>query len=334
VWKGRGGTVVGSGRVAFRIRPIVRTIAVLAVVVACTDKAAESPGPSAAAMTPAEARSALVELKAARGMKAKPPQAVASTEELLAIVLRDDIDRFEDAARFLEGKTGIDALTWSATVELLWSEAYGTIALFARELGHRAEAEATRLGEKRDAGREFTERDKELLARATEGVAFNAKAEAALGVLSRDHLSAGSDFAREALRQSPDDERTLRVAAFYYLSTGMWARYEQVMTALEASAANDAPLLFLRALEAERRRGDRAEARQYLQHALVANPRLVRAQAKLVLLQDDIASSYAELQKLEALSPDHPVVRITGPSIKSEYELSESFDRARSKTLP
>jgi tetratricopeptide (TPR) repeat protein len=228
----------------------------------------------------------------------------------------------------------LDALTWSATVELLWSEAYGTVALFARELGHRAEAEAKRLAEKRDAGREFTERDKALLARATEDVAFNAKAEAALGVLSRDHLAAGSDFAREALRQSPDDERTLRVAAFYYLSTGMWARYEQVMTALEASAPNDAPLLFLRALEAEQRRGQRAEARQFLQQALAANPRLVRAQAKLVLLQDDIASSYAELQRLEALSPDHPVVRITGPSIKSEYELSESFDRARSKTLP
>jgi hypothetical protein len=285
-------------------------------------------------MTPAEARSTLVELKAARGMKAKPPQPVASPEELLDILLRDDIDRFEDAARFLEGKTGIDALTWSATVELLWSEAYGTVALVARELAHRSEAEATRLGEKRDAGREFTERDKELLARATEGVAFNTKAEAALGVLSRDHLAAGSEFAREALRQFPDDQRTLRVAAFYYLSTGTWGRYDQVMAALGDSEASDAPLLFLRALEAERRRGQRAEARQYLTHALAVNPRLVRAQAKLVLLQDDSASSYAELQKLEALSPEHPVVRITGPSIKREYELSESFDRARSKTLP
>jgi len=284
-------------------------------------------------MTPAEAREAVTALQAERGIEPKPSAPVASTEELLDIILRDDLDRFEDAARFLEGKSGVDALAWSATLELLWSEGYGTVALVARELGRRAETEAARLAEKRDSGREFTDRGKELLAGANKAVAFHAKAEAALGVLAREHLAAGSDFAREGLRQFPGDERTLRVAAFYYLSTGTWGRYEEVM-ALLGDATNDAPLLFLRALEAEKRRGDRAEARQYLAHALAANPRLVRAQAKLVLMQDDIAGSYAELQKLQALSPDHPVVRITGPSIKSEYELAQSFDRARGKTLP
>lgn len=300
----------------------------------CADKGAESPGPSAATMTPAEARAAIAELQETRGVKPKPPQPVTSTEALLDIILRDDIDRFEDAARFLEGKAGVDALTWSATLELLWCEAYGTVALVAREMGRRADAEAARLHDKQAAGREFTTRDKELLARATEDVAFQAKAEAALGVLAREHLAAGSDFAREALRQFPGDERTLRVAAFYYLSTGMWGRYDEVMAAIAGDQTDDAALLFLRALESEKRNGDRGAARRHLAHALAVNPHLVRAQAKLVLLQDDVAGSYAQLQKLEALSPGHPVVRITGPSIKSEYELGQSFDRARGKTLP
>lgn len=285
-------------------------------------------------MTPSEARAAVAELQAARGVKPEPPRPVASTEELLDIILRDDIARFEDAARFLEGKAGIDALTWSATLELLWSEALRNLSLEARELGRRADAEADRLTDKRDSGREFTARDEELLKRAEESVAFHAKAEAALGVLGREHLAAGSAFAREALRQFPNDERTLRVAAFYYLSTGMWSRFDQLMAAFGPAETDDAALLFLRALEAEKRNGDPVLARRFLARALAVNPRLVRAQAKLVLLQDDIAGSYAELQKLEAIAPQHPVVRITGPTIKSEYELAQSFDRARQKTLP
>jgi hypothetical protein len=280
-------------------------------------------------MTAPEARDMLAELQAARGVKPKPPQAVANAEELLDIVMRDDIDRFEDAARFLEGKGGVDAITMSATVELLWSDAYGTVALVARELGHRAEVEVARLEEKHDSGREFTKDDQRRLDEAKQRVEFDAKAEMALGVLSREHLASGSDIAREALRLFPSDERTLRVAAFYYLSTGTWGRYDEVMASFQDIEADDPGLLFLRALEALRRRSAPDDARRLLKQALGKNPRLVRAQAKLVLIQEDIAASYAELTRLEAMAPAHPIVRITGPLIKSEYRLSQSFERAR-----
>jgi len=39
--------------------------------------------------------------------------------------------------------------------------------------------------------------------------------------------------------------------------------------------------------------------------------------------------NYTELTRLEAAAPAHPIVRITGPLIKSEYQLSQSFERAR-----
>jgi len=284
---------------------------------------------TAATMTAPEARDMLADLQAARGLKPSPPRAVKNAEELLDIVMRDDIDRFEDAARFLEGKGGVDAITMSATVELLWSDAYGTVSLVARELGHRAEVEVARLEEKEDSGREFTKDDRRRLDEAKQRVEFDGKAEMALGVLSREHLASGSDIAREAIRQFPSDERTLRVAAFYYLSTGTWGRYDEVMASFRDVEADDAGLLFLRALEALRRRNARDEARALLKQALGKNPRLVRAQAKLVLIQEDIATSYTELTRLEAAAPAHPIVRITGPLIKSEYQLSQSFERAR-----
>jgi tetratricopeptide (TPR) repeat protein len=285
-------------------------------------------------MTAEEARDVVAELQAQRGVKPKPPQPVASAEQLLDIVMRDDVDRFEDAARYLEGKGGVDAITMSATVELLWSDAFGTVALVARELGRRAEVEVSRLQTKQDSGREFTSDDKHRLEQANGRVEVNAKAEMALGVLSREHLASGSEIAREALRQFPDDERTYRVAAFYYLSTGTWGRYDDCMAFFKDVEQDDAGLLYLRALEALRRRSASDEARGWLKRALGINPRLVRAQAKLVLIQDDIGASYAELTRLEAVAPGHPVVRITGPLIKSEYELSQSFERARGSTGP
>jgi len=304
----------------------------VSVVLGCAGEA-RSPA-TGATMTAGEARDVVAELQAQRGVKPRPPQAVASAEELIDIVARDDVDRFEDAARYLEGKGGVDAITMSATVELLWSDAFLTVGLVARELGRRAEVEVSRLQTKQDSGREFTSDDKQRLEQATRRVEVNAKAEMALGVLSREHLASGSEVAREALRQFPGDERTYRVAAFYYLSTGTWGRYDDCMAFFKDVEHDDAGLLFLRALEALRRRSSRDEARGLLTQALTKNPRLVRAQAKLVLIQEDIDASYAELMRLEAMAPGHPVVRITGPLIKSEYELSQSFERARGSASP
>ncbi|HEV8551353.1 MAG TPA: hypothetical protein VGQ57_20030, partial [Polyangiaceae bacterium] len=127
----------------------------------------------------------------------------------------------------------------------------------------------------------------------------------------------------------PSDPRTYRVAAFYYLMTGTWGRFDETMQRLAANEPDDADLLYLRALEAFKRHERRDETRAFLQRALSVNPELVRAQAKLVLIQDDIAASHAELVQLRALAPEHPVVRITGPIIDAEYELSRSFERAR-----
>jgi len=319
--------VLASRAVRQSFVALSRVCAALLLVAGCAG--GEQSSKTAATMSAPEARDMLAELQAARGVKPKPPQAVKNAEELLDIVMRDDIDRFEDAARFLEGKGGVDALTMSATVELLWSDAYGTVALVARELGHRGEVEVARLEEKHDSGREFTKDDQRRLDEAKERVEFDGKAEMALGVLSREHLSSGSDSAREAIRQFPNDERTLRVAAFYYLSTGTWGRYDEVMSSFRDIEADDPGLLFLRALEALRRRSAPDEARALLKQALGKNPRLVRAQAKLVLLQADIRATYIELTQLEAMAPAHPIVRITGPLIKSEYQLSQSFERAR-----
>ncbi len=280
-------------------------------------------------MTPAEARTAIAEIQAERGIQPPAPQPVSGMDEVLDILVRDDMSRFDDATRFLEGKSGVDAVTLRASFELAWSDGYGGVAQIARELGRRAEVEATGLRERRDSGRQFTDKEEQMLAQLEKTVAFNAKAAAALGVLSRDHIAAGGELVREALRQFPNDARSYRVAAFYFLSTADWQRYEDAMDRLKDAEATDAGLLYLRAVEALKRNAIREEARQFLKQALIVNPKLVRAQARLVPLQEDIGATYAELLKLEAMAPSHPVVRLTGPGIKSEYETAQALGQAR-----
>ncbi len=153
-------------------------------------------------------------------------------------------------------------------------------------------------------------------------------------MLVRDNHDHGNELAREAIERYPGDPRTLRVAAFHYLSTGMWGRYDETMDSLKESEPTDAGLLFLRALEELKRNERRDEARRYLKQTLSVNPRLVRAQARLVLVQDDVAASHAELVNLKAVAPEHPIVRITGPTIEDEFALSQSFARARGAVAP
>jgi hypothetical protein len=57
-------------------------------------------------------------------------------------------------------------------------------------------------------------------------------------------------------------------------------------------------------------------------------PRLVRAQAKLVLLQDEITAIHAELAKLKEKSPAHPIVLMLGKLVDEEYESATALRQA------
>ena len=277
-------------------------------------------------MNPSEARAFMTEIQARRGLPASKRAAVTSMEELVSILSGDDVQRFEDAARFVEGRPGIDALTLDATIELAWSDALSTAASVAEEFGKRATREADRLDKKRNSSREFTLADERALAQARDEAATLTKSREALLVLAEDHLQAGSIPVSEALRQFERDPRSHRVAAFYYLLKADWRKYDDAMAWLERKQVpSDANLLYLRAMESWRRYGVRNDARRFLEEALTRDPKMVRAQAKLALMGEEIA----DLQRLQAMAPSHIIVHIAGPTIWREHELAMSLARAR-----
>lgn len=62
-----------------------------------------------------------------------------------------------------------------------------------------------------------------------------------------------------------------------------------------------------------------------------SQPKFVRAQAKLLLLQDDVGAAYAEFTKLKAMSPGHPVLALVGKLIVDEYEAAQALSQVRAK---
>lgn len=284
-------------------------------------------------MSPAEARAFIADVQKQRGVT---PDAtpVTSVDQLLDILTADEVNRFEAASRLVAGKPGIDAMSLHATVELCWSDSFTTVALVVEELRKRDAVEVQRLTQERDAGREFTDADKKDLERAEQAVAFDVKARAALEVLAKDHLGAGGALVHEELRQFPSDPRTYRVAAFYYLLTGDWQHFDTSMQWLKDSEATDSGLQYLRGLEALQRYAIRKEASGFLRKSLELNAKQVRAQAKLVLTEEGIEAIHAELEKLRAVAPRHPVVTIAGPSITTAYEMATAFSKARATRPP
>ena len=307
---------------------------VIAASVACKPTG-ETPieRPEQPTMAPADARAFIAKVQKERGVTGEGAP-VSSMDELLGVIQNDDVRRFESAGRFVDGKPGIDALVIHATVELAWSDAFTTVSRIVEEQRKRADATQVRLSQQRDAGRALSDAQKSELAQAEKSVKFDGEAKVALDVLAKDHLGVGGDLVNEALRQFPDDGRTYRVAAYYYLLAGDWQHFDVAMTWLKNDEKKEARLQYLRGMESFTRYEIQKDATGFFHAALALDPKLVRAQAKLVLTENGIDAIHHELETLRALAPQHPVVTIAGPAITSEYDTATSFSRALDARAP
>jgi len=287
---------------------------------------------SPSGMSSTDAEAFLTDVQRQRGLPAPAP--VNTIDELLEVLASDQTARFRDAERLVAGKPGVDAITLHASLELAWSDDFTTLALILDELRKRADAEVTRLDARREAGASLSEAESKDLEQNKKNAEFDAKAKQSLEVLAQDHLRAAGLVVAEARRQFPKDPMTYRVTAYQALLSGEWLAFDAAIGWLKADEAKDAGLIYLRALESLSRFAVRKDAAVLLRKALQVNPKLARAQAKLMLVEDGSDAKYAEFEKLRALAPQHAIVWLAGPSITSDYELSASFRKARAAREP
>ncbi len=290
-----------------------------------TQKNADSPDNYS--FSPAEASEYLRELRGDQGAQGEGPKTI---EEVFVILRKDELSRFDGAARLVENMKGVEALSIRAIVHLMRADIYLTVADLLKDMGSRARAERERLVVKEEHGSTLTEEEEQRVEELSQKGRSWAKTDAALRVLQETERAAGGSLAQEAVQLYPKEPSGYRAAAYFYYLDNNWLRFDDMMKPLEEVEGKDAGLSYLRAMESLYREANRKRARASLEEALAANPQLVRAQAKLVLVHDDIARRHEELVQLKTLNPTHPIVALVGPEIIAEYEATRAIEEARS----
>ncbi len=284
-------------------------------------------------MRPPEAAQVIAEFQKKYGIEpvAAPDTQLTSMAQVLEIIRGDRFSEFEAARTFTAGKQGSDALTIRSYLETSYA---GALLLAAAILEEERKQDMTEL-------RQVTQ------ARPLEGNQGQAASQAraqqlktkagdlrkvvrALNVLSEEPLVAGADLAEQAIRQDPQSQLAYLANANYYRLRGSWLEFDRMMRyAEDTETGNNPPVKsYLRAMEALQRYVDPAKCKELLEETLARRPDFVRAQANLVLVDRNIRDTYAQLQKLREMSPNHIVVRLAGPMIEEEYTTAQELKNA------
>lgn len=285
-------------------------------------------------MQPHEAAKVVDEFVAKYGIQSPPTRIaeVRSMAQVLEIVRGDRLAEYEAARRFMVGKHGAEALTLRAYLELSLAGAMLTTAAILEEARTQAMTELRQLTGPSDYRERSSEQSKADAARTaslrtrTEDLR---KVVRALRMLSDEPLSIGADFARQAIRHDSRSQLAYLARAHAFLLSGDWLDFDRMMRYADDAQGNPPIRTYLRAMEAWERYANRTQCRELLRQTLAQRPDFVRAQANLVLVNENVEQRYAELQRLKAISPHHIVVRLAGSMIESEYqtvkELEEGF---------
>ncbi len=253
-----------------------------------------------------------------------PPTSPTSLVEVREVIRSDELHRYPVARSYTDGQTGVDALTLRSLLELTSASGIRTVKRVLAEQRKQLETETSQL----QLRSSLTDADRARLEDLQERVAAYYRVDRALLILFRSNLEAGTLLAKEVLRRFPNHSEGHVAAAFSHRLQPNWAKFGQEDDYLRANGVEGPVVAFLRAM-AEWERGRRLEScRQRLIALRNQYPELIRVQAELVLLQDDIEETWAELKRLEQASPDHFLVRLAGPSIEREYQSARSIRSA------
>ena len=284
-------------------------------------------------MRPPEAAQVVQEFQKAYGIPPIPPPdtPVTSMAQVLEIIRGDRLPEYEAARRFAAGRQGAEALTLRGYLELSYAGALMTAAWI---LDHQRRQDLTELRQL------TTSRPMEGNAGAGEDQARGAKLQAkiadlrkvvrALRVLSEGPLVSGADLIKQAISQDPKSQLAYLANANYFRLRGSWLEYDRMMGYADEGAEDPPVRTYLRAMEAFERYVDPARCEMLLKQTIAKRPDFVRAQANLVLVNENIDQKYVELQALKQLSPNHLVVRLAGTMIEEEYKTSQELKGALS----
>lgn len=252
-----------------------------------------------------------------------------SLDDVRSILRRDLVYFYPEAAAFARGLGTVDGKIAEAQLELLLGDAM----LVASQVLTNQEAQVgahLRIARANLAGLAgegaSTERSRTLfgLVRAVEE---GNKIADALGVVAPTHVARGAELVRELRQEAPKDPRTALLSAEYHRMRGEWAEVDEALKSADIPERASA-LCYLKAMEQlERFRNPRA-ATAALRDCLRDHPKLVRAQAALVLVATGLEGGARELERLKKMDQDHYLVLLLEPTLSADREIVHVMTRA------
>jgi len=285
-------------------------------------------------MRPPDAARVISEFQTKYGVTPIPTRTrpVTSMAEALDIVRGDRFPEFQQAREFMAGKQGPEALSVRSYLETSGAGAFLLAAAILEEERRRDLTELRQITqsrplENREDGISDQDRAEGLRAKNVD----LRKVIRALNVLSEAPLMSGANLAEQAVRQDPQSQLAYLANANYYRIRERWLEFDRMMGYADNTEGgeNRALKTYLRAMEALVRYTDPAKCKALLEASLAQSPGFVRAQANLVLVERAVEDSYAQLQKLREMNPQHIVVSLAGPMIEREYFAAVEFENAR-----
>jgi predicted Zn-dependent protease len=266
-----------------------------------------------------------LEAQQAKNSDKDPLRTPGSMDDLLNILKRDQIDLFPAGVAWAAKQGDPKAKALQAQIELAWGDAHLILAELFSDAANRLRSSvrlASRGGFLQDAAQKakIDEMKKTIQQCETVGEALEA--------LAAEHVSTGARIAQEVINANPDDYVGWRLAADFYRMRGEWPRFDEMVKKIEEKNPDSNGLLFLRGTAALERDGNVAESSSLLRQALSKDPAFTRAQAQLVLSRGSVEETFAELEKLRALAPNHQIVVWAGPPITAAYNARQEALKA------
>ena len=243
------------------------------------------------------------------------PKSLADVDTILHL---DQIDLFQGAVDFAAKQPGPDALSLRAQIEIAHSEAQLVVAEVIAESADGLETVIRTLRFRAESGKTS---DEEKAKRTVLEATFHEAREVAwaLRELAADHARNGATVAQMIMASNEKSYRGYRVAADYHRLRGDWDDFAEDLGYLARENPTSNGLLFLKGVAAQAE-GEADTAVKLYRDALARDPKFVRAQAHIVLLQTNPERAHSELAKLAELNPHHQLITYAGPFIEEAHK--------------
>ncbi|MBS2020230.1 MAG: hypothetical protein JST00_45645 [Deltaproteobacteria bacterium] len=248
-----------------------------------------------------------------------------SVEDVRAITARDTVYLFPAAAAFARSLGTLEGRFLEAYLELLLGESQlvASQVLSMQAAWVSGDLRIARASLASVSGEPTTDRGR-MLAQLIRVVEDGDRISEALGTIGPTHLARGSEVIRGLRKEAPNDVRTHLLTAELHRLRGEWTDFDASMKAAESETMPErlaSALEYLRGMEQLERFRKPERGAEIMRKALASNPKLVRAQAALVLMAKNPRGALREIGKLRAMSQDHYLVMLLEPTLSADHEL-------------